>query len=82
MIRPPPSETTDGDETRMVKMNRDVTALVRTNRHGYTQAWYAPPEHGVLSGVAVVKDFKEHSFCLIESGRDSVVQWDVNLDIK
>mmetsp|Transcript_29727 Transcript_29727/g.45477 ORF Transcript_29727/g.45477 Transcript_29727/m.45477 type:complete len:347 (+) Transcript_29727:89-1129(+) len=66
----PPNVETTAEEIRMVKLNRDITPLVRTHRHGYTQAWYAPPEHGQLSGIAVLKEFEEHSFTLIESGRD------------
>lgn len=82
MLTHPLNLITSAKETRMVKLNRDVTPLVRTSRHGYTQAWYAPPEHSELSGIAVLKDFKEHSFSLIEVGRNSAVQFTVNVDNK
>merc|ERR1719491_621805 len=57
-------------KNRMVKLNGAGLRLIRTNRHGYTQAWYAPHEHGELSGVALLKNFKEHSFSLIENGKN------------
>jgi len=82
MLLRPPNVETSGEEIRMVKLNRDITPLVRTNRHGYTQAWYAPPEHGQFSGIAVLKEFEEHSFTLIESGRDGTAPWIVDVDIK
>jgi len=83
MLRPPPPNVdSSGEETRMVKLNRDIIPLVRTNRHGYTKAWYASPEHDQLSGIAVLKDFEEHSFSLIESGRDGADPCAVDVDSK
>lgn len=82
MLHRPPNVDTSGEEIRMVRLNRDMVPLVRTNRHGYTEAWYAPPEHGQLSGIAVLKIFKEHSFTLIESGseRYGAAPWAVDVD--
>lgn len=44
--------------------------LTRTDRHRYTEAWYGPARHGLLSGVAVLKDFAEHTFALVRAGRN------------
>jgi len=68
MLRHHQGVTITEKKNRTVKMNGTGLRLIRTNRHGYTDAWYAPLEHGELSGVALLKEFKEHSFSLIESG--------------
>lgn len=66
---------------RMVRVGLDenIVTLIRTARHDYTGTWYwhAPNEH-MLSGVAVSKQFKEHSFSLIKSGRGSQ-QMDIHI---
>lgn len=62
-------------EIRLVQVDEDSSnyslMLTRTGRHAYTGAWYCDPTgpHSHLSGVALLKDFEEHSFSLIESGR-------------
>jgi len=59
-------------ESKLVQINSTPTNLTRSTRHLYTDAWYAPKSHDLLSGVAVLKHFKEHSFALIETGRSLV----------
>lgn len=65
-------------ETRNIMFqNRNLT-LIRSERHQYTQAWYAPKEH-FLSGVALQKSFAEHTFSLIKFGRRGYKEVDVNI---
>jgi len=58
--------------TLCIGMDESIVTLVRTARHEYTGAWYlhTTPRNS-LSGVAILKDFKEHSFSLIKIGKGS-----------
>lgn len=55
--------------TRVVDVDDHELTLTRSTRHNYTEAWYAPSNHP-LAGVAVLKQFAEHSFTLISIKRD------------
>lgn len=68
------------ESTRVVAFEGESGAsenitLARSDRHRYTDAWYAAgatvplPSDQCLSGVAFLKHFAEHSFSLIKSGR-------------
>lgn len=75
------SSSIQGDCLVLVHNNNDKTTekmkLIRSPRHFYTEAWYAsnttdrPPNpwHSHLLGVAIMKQFQQHSFSLIEFGR-------------
>jgi len=69
---------TNNYDTRVVVCeNKDLT-LIRSSRHNYTAAWYAPYQHS-LSGVALLKNFAEHSFSLIKIGRQGSDEIDVDI---
>jgi len=67
-------------KTRPVKVNTKFSELVQTKRHEHTEAWFAPPDHE-LPGVAFLKNFKEHTFTLIESGREGEYRKKFNVSI-
>ena len=67
--------TGDKDQQQeIMKENTNTTTtmnLTRTDRHQYTEAWYGPQNHDMLSGVALYKEFpnSQHAFSLIEMTR-------------
>lgn len=71
--------TNDCDTRDVVSENKKLT-LIRSSRHNYTDAWYAPHQHS-FSGVAFLKNFAEHSFSLIKIGRQGCDEIVVDLTL-
>jgi len=57
----------DDSNTRNVVFDRTNLKLIQSGRHKYTDAWYAPNDHS-FGGVAILKNFANHSFYLIKTG--------------
>lgn len=68
-------ERAEWDE-RVVRIEGREEVLRRPARHAYTEAWYGAQEY---VGVAVWKEFKEHTFRLIERGREHLGSQHINV---
>ena len=63
------------DTIRIVQIDSKLVTLTRSERHSYTEAWYGSIHNNDsrLAGIAIFKEFTEHSFSLIEWGREGVL---------
>jgi len=61
----PPSSVDNTIRTHTIDLDNNKILLNRSKRHDYTGSWFAPAQH-YLSGIAIMKNFTEHSFSLIK----------------